>query len=92
FGKNVLSGVLGDTPAIASSVSVNDNLPYQYDFRSIYASLLSSWLCVKDEDLQQILLKNFQQLPITNGIGCNKSIPNLSGTKLIYNYPNPFTS
>jgi uncharacterized protein (DUF1501 family) len=92
FGKNVLGGVLGDTPLIPANVTVADNLPMQYDFRSVYASLLSSWLCVKDEDLQQILLKNFQQLPISNGIGCNKAVPNNSGNRLISNYPNPFTS
>jgi uncharacterized protein (DUF1501 family) len=91
FGKNVMGGVLGDTPIITSNATVNDNLPFQYDFRSVYATLLSKWLCVEDRDLQQIMLKNFQQLPLINGIACKKPV-NLSGEQLISNYPNPFTS
>ncbi len=92
FGKNILPGVLGDTPNIATTVSVNDNLPFQYDFRSIYASLLNNWLCVKEADLQQIMLKNFQQLPVVNGASCYPIPPNNSGTILLTNYPNPFTN
>jgi hypothetical protein len=91
FGRSVTGGVLGDTPIIPANATVNDNLPFQYDFRSVYASILSNWLCVKDEDLQLILLKNFQQLPLVNGGGCQKAV-NLSGETLISNYPNPFTA
>ena len=91
FGKQVTGGVLGDTPIIASNATVNDNLPFQYDFRSVYATMLSKWLCVEDRDLQQIMLKNFQQLPLINGIACKKPV-DLSGEQLISNYPNPFTS
>ena len=90
FGKNILGGVLGDTPNIPTIATVNDNVPFQYDFRSIYATLLSNWLCVKDADLQQVMLKNFQMLPIVNAAGCNKGIPNAGGDVLITNYPNPF--
>lgn len=91
FGKNVMGGVLGDTPAIPANTTVNDNLPFQYDFRSIYATILSNWLCVNEGDLQQIMLKNFQVLPLVNASGCKKPI-NLSGELLVSNYPNPFTS
>lgn len=92
FGKNVLGGILGTTPQIPSNISVNDNIPYQFDFRSIYATLLSSWLCVDDVELQMVMLKNFQQLPIVDASFCNRSIPNSSGDVSILNYPNPFTS
>jgi uncharacterized protein (DUF1501 family) len=91
FGKNVLGGVLGDTPAIPANASVNDNLPFQYDFRSVYSTILANWLCVNDLDLQQIMLKNYQLLPLVNAGGCRKAV-NLSGDMLISNYPNPFTT
>ena len=64
----------------------------QYDFRSIYASLLENWLCVKNSDLQIIMLKNFQNIPLVNSATCKNVIPNTSGTSLITNNPNPFTS
>lgn len=89
FGKNVIGGVLGDSPTLPANATVNDNIPFQYDFRSIYSTILSNWLCVNDDDLQQIMLKNFQQLPLVNGGGCKKAV-NLSGDVLISNYPNPF--
>jgi uncharacterized protein (DUF1501 family) len=48
FGKNVKPGMVGNNPVIPGSVSVNDNIPFQYDFRSVYASVLKQWFCVND--------------------------------------------
>lgn len=74
-----------------TNVTVNDNVPFQYDFRSVYATILSNWLCVDNKDLQQVMLKNFQTMPLVNAADCKKAV-NLSGESLISNYPNPFTS
>ena len=94
FGKNVKSGVVGNNPAIPSSVTVNDNIPFQYDFRSIYASVLRQWFCVNMTDLQTIMLKNFQDIPLcTNGACGTTGLEDIirgSGDELIVNYPNPF--
>jgi len=77
FGKNVIPGVLGATPKFGANVSVGENVPFEFDFRSVYATLLSNWLCVSDTDLQQIMLKNFQTLPLVNAAACKKAV-NLS--------------
>lgn len=94
FGKNVKSGIVGTNPLIPSNVSVNDNIPFQYDFRSVYASILKQWFCVNATDLQTILLKNFQELPLcTNGACGSTGLEDIirgSGDELIINYPNPF--
>jgi len=94
FGKNVKSGIIGTNPLIPSNVSVNDNIPFQYDFRSVYASILKQWFCVNATDLQTILLKNFQELPLcTNGACGSTGLEDIirgSGDELIINYPNPF--
>jgi uncharacterized protein (DUF1501 family) len=92
FGKNVTNAVWGNSPALPANATVNDNIPMQYDFRSIYASLLENWLCVKNSDLQSIMLKNFQNIPLVNSSMCKNVAPNTGGTNLITNYPNPFTS
>ena len=92
FGKNVTPAVWGNSPALPANATVNDNIPMQYDFRSVYASLLENWLCVKNSDLQSIMLKNFQNIPLVNSVSCKIAAPNTSGTNLITNYPNPFTS
>jgi uncharacterized protein (DUF1501 family) len=95
FGKDVQQGILGTNPVIGNNVNVNDNIPMQYDFRSVYASLLQDWFCVPSTDLSTVLLQNFQTLPLVQSSACasvgihelNKS----AGINLIENYPNPFS-
>jgi uncharacterized protein (DUF1501 family) len=91
FGKNAIGGVTGDTPPLPTSATVNDNIAFQYDFRSIYASILGDWFCVDNNDLQTILLKNFQSLPLVNGSACKgPTPPGNTSNALLRNYPNPF--
>jgi hypothetical protein len=94
FGDYVQQGVLGTSPDIPDSGSVADNTPMQYDFRSVYASLLEQWFCVDNTTLQSILFKDYQRLPIVSGIACGTitGIDDVNnGSKgLITNYPNPF--
>ncbi len=90
FGEYVKQGVLGNNPTIASNPTVNDNIPMQYDFRSVYATVMETWFCLKNSDLQTVMLKNYQTLPLVKGTSCNSMVPDLSGETLIKNYPNPF--
>lgn len=92
FGKNVIPKVLGTNPTLPAVATVNDNIPMQYDFRSVYASLLENWLCVKNADLQQIMLQNFQNLPIVNAQGCKLVNPNLAGDTYLQIWSTAFTS
>jgi len=94
FGRQVTPGVTGNNPTIPANASVNDNIPMQYDFRSIYASVLERWFCVTPATIQTILFQNFQSLNICNDASCRGTStpdPNPSGVELISNYPNPFT-
>jgi uncharacterized protein (DUF1501 family) len=90
FGEYVNPGVVGDNPTIPANVNVNDNIPMQYDFRSIYASVLEKWFCVDNTTLQTVMLKNFQSLPVVKTNSCSSTIPDLSGNLVVKNYPNPF--
>jgi uncharacterized protein (DUF1501 family) len=94
FGKNVRGGVFGNNPDLPASASVNDNIPYQYDFRTIYSSILQNWFCVNETDELQILNKQFPTIPIINASVCGIKNPNTVFAKdsLIFNYPNPFTN
>jgi len=91
FGKKVNNVVLGTNPTIPATATTNDNIPYQYDFRSVYASVLEKWFCVPQNDLQTILLKNFQSLDVVNNSVCSVKPPESRADNLISNYPNPFT-
>lgn len=91
FGKNVIPKIWGDNPTIPANVNVNDNIPMQYDFRSVYASLMEDWLCVKNTDLQQIMLKDFQHLAMVNAADCSPVPPVVAGTSYLEIWGTPFT-
>ena len=96
FGKPVQGGVLGDNPTIQPVATVNDNVPMQYDFRSIYATLLEKWFCLDKAAVQGLFPSNIngqlQDLPLIKAGTCTTAVPNTSGSSVISNYPNPFTS
>ncbi|WP_109694473.1 DUF1501 domain-containing protein [Chitinophaga deserti] len=95
FGDYVNQQVLGNNPTMPDAASPVDNVPMQYDFRSVYASLLEQWFCVKSADLNKIMLNNYQSLPLVNGLACSvvTGIPGVGDNEtLISNYPNPFTT
>lgn len=62
FGKNVNPGVVGASTNL--SLVSGGNLPLQFDFRSIYSSLMTQWFGSGQADLNTILLRNFSSLPI----------------------------
>ncbi|MBL7999418.1 MAG: DUF1501 domain-containing protein [Candidatus Kapabacteria bacterium] len=64
FGSNVQSGILGANPSIPAAVTLEDNIPMQFDFRSVYASLFRDWFCVNESDVKSLLFADFPYLPI----------------------------
>jgi len=96
FGTNVKPGILGQNPTISGSVQVNDNLPMQYDFRSVYASVLKDWFCLEDSEVDSVMLKTHQQLPLLQDT-CNtnsndRKALRKAGDAYVLNYPNPFST
>lgn len=94
FGDLVNPIVLGKSADIAASPTTNDNVTMQYDFRSIYASILTQWFCLDQAYVDDVLLKDFQPLPLVQVQACGKITANEPisiSEDLISNYPNPFT-
>lgn len=94
FGKKIHGGILGTNPTIPANATDEDNLPMQYDFRSVYASLLRDWFCVPDPILRDIMLQEFQHLPIVNPacITGIQEVNALSDALRLQVSPNPMTS
>ena len=94
FGKNVRGGIFGNNPMIPNTATTNDNIPYQFDFRSIYNTILQNWFCVSPTAETEILLKQFPIMPLINASVCGIYDKNsiFSKESLIYNYPNPFSN
>ncbi|MEZ4805634.1 MAG: DUF1501 domain-containing protein [Bacteroidia bacterium] len=90
FGTQVNPGIIGSNPVIPSTVSVQDNIPMQYDFRQIYASILIDWFQTDSSKTDSdLLFKHFDVLPIFKK---NVSVKTYRAETLglLQNYPNPF--
>ena len=85
FGNKVIGGILGDNPVISRAATYEDNLPLQFDFRQIYASLLEQWLGSSTSNNAEVLLNSFETVPI---IG-ESNLATLTGEELLKVYPNP---
>jgi|GEM_PF-4219731 len=44
---SIKKGILGKSPDIPTDIGNDPNVPFQYDFRSVYASVLERWFCVE---------------------------------------------
>jgi uncharacterized protein (DUF1501 family) len=94
FGTNVIPGMLGNNPDIPTNSTYNTNTAMQYDFRSVYASVLKDWFCLDTSAVDDILLDTFQPLNIINPGGCISTdiheMNQRAGDDLLQVYPNPF--
>ncbi len=92
FGECVVPGVLGNSPTISPTVSQNEGVPMQYDFRSLYGSILKDWFEVPQGTIDDLLFDNFQHLPILSPCDTvgNQEIFGTTMTATIT--PNPFKS
>lgn len=97
FGSSIEAGMLGVNPTIPASATVNDNVPMQYDFRSVYATILEKWFCLDKTIVDSLFPPNInaqlQSLPILKAGVCSGITPppTTTGDKVIWNYPHPFT-
>ncbi|MBS1566172.1 MAG: DUF1501 domain-containing protein, partial [Bacteroidetes bacterium] len=64
FGHHIKPGVIGNNPTLPATATVNDNVPMQHDFRSLYASILTGWNGLEQKDVQEILLSEYPLLPM----------------------------
>ncbi len=64
FGTMVNPTIMGTIEEIPNDVDPRKNLDFQYDFRSIYASIYKDWFEADDGTIRDILFKDFAYLPI----------------------------
>lgn len=96
FGKHVKKGILGKSPEIPADIKTANNIPFQYDFRSVYASVLERWFCVSQSLLDTLLLKNYQSLPVITGGPCGladdiEDTNTQSESMFLKMWPNPYS-
>ena len=92
FGKPVAGGISGINYLLDSAMTYADNLPYQFDFRQVYGSLLSQWLCVDSPTVGDTLLQEYEEIPIIKDGYCTVTAhqySNLSNKSVVHLSPNP---
>ncbi len=72
FGNCVQPGVLGINPEIDTQVEQNVGVPFQYDFRDVYGSVLVDWFEVPEATVQTLFTGGFTYLPVANA--CNSTL------------------
>jgi uncharacterized protein (DUF1501 family) len=99
FGNQVEAGMLGVNPTIPGTATVNDNVPMQYDFRSVYATILEKWFCLEKTVVESLfppsINAQLQSLPLLKAGACSGVTPPpppATSDLLITNAPNPFTN
>ncbi|MBJ6107557.1 DUF1501 domain-containing protein [Hymenobacter sp. BT523] len=64
FGTKVNPMVHGPNPTLPANAGVNDNVAMQFDFRSVYTSILQDWFQVTPATLTQLFGRSFPYVPV----------------------------
>jgi len=89
FGGCVNPGIIGHNPQIAASVSSEEGVAMQYDFKWVYGSVLRDWFEVEEEKIHALLTPDFQHIPLAGN--CEGYAPG-QGELQAKAYPNPFSA
>jgi len=91
FGSCLNPGIIGDNPTIAQTVDSNEGVAMQYDFRSIYGSVLMDWFGADEDKVKDLLFEDFQYVPI---LGACESTNTDDILEILESkaFPNPFAN
>ena len=91
FGSCVNPTILGQNFEVPDEVGTQDGVPMQYDFRSIYGSVLMDWFEVSENEVRSLLYEDFQHLPVIQGCSAVATKNPLETESIdTYSFPNPF--
>jgi uncharacterized protein (DUF1501 family) len=82
-------GMIGSSPVIPATVTVNDQVPMQFDFRQIYTTIMQDWLCMSETDANAVLGGAYTKLPIFNNTLNSITDFDTKDNNFVSVYPNP---
>ncbi|MFN0082463.1 MAG: DUF1501 domain-containing protein [Ferruginibacter sp.] len=59
-----VAGMIGVSPTLPATIDNSTQLPMQFDFRQLYASVMQDWLCLSASQTDTVLGSAFTRLPI----------------------------
>ena len=89
FGDCVNPGFIGTRPEIPTEIEEEEGIPMQFDFRSVYGSILEDWFGASPTHIQEIIYPDYQYIPILScTLTGNRGYAAI--TSFAANFPNPF--
>lgn len=93
FGSCVNPIIIGENPEIDNQVDPQEGVPMQYDFRSVYGSILMDWFGAEESQVRELLYDDFQHIPIIKGCELITSVDSpLNQSIDVHIFPNPMSS
>lgn len=92
FGECVDPGIVGQNPEISADVNIEEGVSMQYDFRSIYGSVLMDWFEVPEDKVRTLISQDFQYIPILGDCFIINSSEDIDINIDVLAKPNPFQS
>jgi uncharacterized protein (DUF1501 family) len=90
FGTCINTSIYGKNPTITDNVGNDEGVAMQYDFRSVYASLLMDWFKSPKSDIKKILFDDFQHIPFIKDCDTISDTTEFNQNELVANIsPNP---
>lgn len=68
FGALLNGGVTGTSPVLPANPTASTQVPLQYDYRQLYATIMQKWFCMTPTESQTVLNGTFATVPIFNEI------------------------
>lgn len=92
FGRQVNPIVFGANPVIDKNADSKANLPMEYDFRSVYGSVLEDWFGTPKSVIENVLSFEYDYIPILNRGAIITALDETPKQQILgQNYPNPFS-
>ena len=87
-----IPGMIGSSPNIPLNAGVNDQVPKQFEFKQIYATVMQDWLCMTEEQTNEVLGGSYLKLPIFQNTLLSATNFELENNNFLTVYPNPITN
>ncbi|MFN0214681.1 MAG: DUF1501 domain-containing protein [Saprospiraceae bacterium] len=81
FGSCINPILLGTNPVISPNTTDQEGVAMQYDFRSVYGSVLNQWFKVDKAKVQTLIYPDYQDLPIILGCSTSKAYEPLAADR-----------
>ncbi len=88
IGNQVNGGFYGDAPDLANP-DQDGNPIHSYDFRQVYATVLSEWLGLDTTSTNDVLERPFESIPFLSQGTSTEAPSHRISMRLDQNYPNP---